>query len=369
MNHIENLSMKLKPVSPQELTKKSAELTEMQQVYWEFFRRNTTIADTVKSLLEEGRLVNFEQILELTKKLNAWGFIQNPAFNDYFAALKAHAQPAPKPGLFSMFKKEKPDQYLMRHPFFRSQPPAVTALFTQHAEVIDAPAGTALCSSGNLERDIFFLIEGEAAIYKPMPGAGRRLISFLGKDAVIGEVGFFMGELRTADVVVTKDAKLVVVRYNEAAFGRVINKEIAQNLQVRFRVVHALAKSPFMKNIPEDAMQSLIFAGKLREAQEFEVLCKEDEMGDRCFVVISGSVVVSKGTQNINVLEPGEAFGEIALFFTQGRRTATVMAQRHTTVLEIASQDFYRLLGENLLLACEFEKMALERAGKLLQSA
>ncbi|HRO67636.1 MAG TPA: cyclic nucleotide-binding domain-containing protein, partial [Pseudobdellovibrionaceae bacterium] len=99
------------------------------------------------------------------------------------------------------------------------------------------------------------------------------------------------------------------------------------------------------------------------------VICKEGDQGDSCFVIIQGSVTVSKGPKTIGVLGPGEAFGEIALFFTQGTRTATVMAQRNTSVLEIKAKDFYGMLSENLLLAAEFEKLALARSEKLQQSA
>lgn len=366
MIKIENQALNLK-----QLPVNYGPLSDNQKLYLGHLLQRQTICQMVETLLGQGRLVNFNQLYDLVKRLHEDGLVQNPAVSQYFEKIRKHENPSKTVGslLPSLFKKAKPEEYLQRHPFFRSQSPVVTALFCQHAEVIEAKPGTRLCQAFHMERDLYFMIEGEAAIYKPSETGGRRLLGFFGKDAVIGEVGFFMGELRTADVVTTKASKLVRIRYDEGAFGRTINKEIASRLQVRFRVVHALAKSPFLKNIPEEALDSLIFSGKVRQAQEFEILCKEGETGDRCFVVVSGSVVVSKGPKNIGVLGPGEAFGEIALFFTQGLRTATVMAQRETTLLEIQAKDFYHLLAENLLLAKEFEKLALERSGQLRQAA
>ncbi len=366
MIRIEIQPLSLKPIPPD-----FPSLGDGPMAYLELFRQGKTISQTVSVLLEQGRLVRFTQMFDLVQLLYKKNLIQNPMFKSFFDKLEAHAKPAPKAHLLSaLFKKEKPDEYLTRHPFFRSQPPVITSLFCKHAEVIEAKPGTFLCQKGHLERDLFFMIDGEAGIYRHAEnGQGRKLIGFFGKDAVIGEVGFFMGEIRTADVVVTKAAKIVAVRYDEDAFGRTMDKDLAKNMQMRLRVVHALAKSPFLKSIPEEAMSSLIFSGKLRDVKEFDVLCKEGEQGDSCFVVISGSVSVAKGPKTINVLGPGEAFGEIALFFTQGVRTATVMAQRETTVLEIKAKDFYGLLSENLLLAAEFEKLALARSEKLKQSA
>jgi CRP-like cAMP-binding protein len=366
MIRIETQPLSLKPVPTG-----FGPLSDGQKVYLQKMQEGLTIAKTVEFLLSQGRLVNFGDLFNLVKHLHDDKLIQNPAFAGYFSMLQEHEKPAPKgvaafiPGLF---KKDKAEEYITRHPFFRAQNPVVTALFAQHAEIIEAKVGTVLCQTGHLERDLFFMIEGEAAIYKPTDTQGRRLMGFLGKDAVIGEVGFFVGELRTADVIITKPAKLVAVRYEESAFGRIINKEIAKNLQSRFRVVHALAKSPFLKSIPEEAMDSLLYSGHIRTAKEFEVLCKEDDRGESCFVVVQGSVVITKGQKTVGVLGPGEAFGEIALFFTQGRRTATAMAQRETTLLEISAKDFYGLLSENILLACEFEKLALTRSQKLKQT-
>lgn len=346
-------------------------LSEGQRVYLNALKAGRTIAQTVETLLQDGRLVSFTQLFDLVEKLHDEKLIKNPAFKNYFD--KIHKLEKGQSELSTLvkgiFKKDDPEQYLRKHPFFRSQAPLVTALFCKHAEVIEVKAGTVLCNTGKLERDLFFMIEGEAAIYKNLPeDKGRRLLGVFGKDAVIGEVGFFVGELRTADVICTKPSKLVLIRYSDQAFGRIINKDIAKNLQVRFRVVHALTKSPFLKGLPEEAMDSLLFAGQVRNAKEFDTLVKENEKGHSCFIVVSGSVVVSRGTKTVGVLGPGDAFGEIALFFTQGKRTATVMAQRDTVLLEIHAKDFYRILAENILLGREFERLALERA-KRLQAA
>lgn len=365
MQKIETLPLQLKPVPAS-----FGPLSEPQKLYLSKLREGQTIAGLVEELLGHGRLVSFAQLYDLVQRLDEAKLVGQPVVGAYFEKIrhfeKQGADSKSKSGGFSFFKKEeKAETFLARHPFFRNQNPLILSLFCRFSEVIEAPAGTVLCRTGHLERELFFMIDGEAAIYKNIEGQGRRLIGFFGKDAIIGEVGFFMGEMRTADVVLTKPAKLVRVSYDEASFSAVINREVAKKLQVRFRVIHALARSSFLKALPEEALEPLIFCGKLRQAEEFQVICKEGEAGDACYIVVNGSVVVSKGPKNIGALGPGEAFGEIALFFTQGIRTATVMAQRETSILELKAQDFYRLLGENLLLAREFEKLALIRTDKL----
>jgi CRP-like cAMP-binding protein len=60
-------------------------------------------------------------------------------------------------------------------------------------------------------------------------------------------------------------------------------------------------------------------------------------------------------------MEQGDCFGEMALMVSAGKRTASVIAESDGYVLEIKRQQFYKMLAENLLLACEFEKIALLR--------
>jgi CRP-like cAMP-binding protein len=71
--------------------------------------------------------------------------------------------------------------------------------------------------------------------------------------------------------------------------------------------------------------------------------------------------VVSQKGKSIRVLSQGDCFGEMALIINQGKRTATVKAQTEVIAMEIPSEKFYKLLSENLWLACEFERIALER--------
>ena len=52
----------------------------------------------------------------------------------------------------------------------------------------------------------------------------------------------------------------------------------------------------------------------------------------------------------------------MALMISQGKRTASIHTETEGIVLEIHRNQFYKMLSENLLLACEFEKLAVERA-------
>ena len=103
-----------------------------------------------------------------------------------------------------------------------------------------------------------------------------------------------------------------------------------------------------------------VFAGL--ETHELEALCefvqertihageefiRQDDIGDRCFIVASGYAVVFQRDQDEEVLlstvGPGECLGELG-YFSDGRRSASVRANEDMEVLELYYTDLQRIL-------------------------
>lgn len=100
-------------------------------------------------------------------------------------------------------------------------------------------------------------------------------------------------------------------------------------------------------------------AGICRE-QRFnptEPIYREGEPGNRLFVIVSGSVRVSRhisgiGEEALAVLRPGETFGELSVF-DRSDRTTDAWANEATVVLGLARADVDRLLDADHGLACK----------------
>jgi len=103
-----------------------------------------------------------------------------------------------------------------------------------------------------------------------------------------------------------------------------------------------------------------VFAGL--ETHELEALCefvqersipageefiRQDDIGDRCFIVASGHAVVFQRDEDEEVLlstvGPGECLGEVG-YFSDGRRSASVRASEDMEVLELYYTDLQRIL-------------------------
>ena len=103
-----------------------------------------------------------------------------------------------------------------------------------------------------------------------------------------------------------------------------------------------------------------------------DVIFRTGDPGDALYIVERGRVEVfaepnsdagstGAGANRIAELEPGNAFGEMALLSGQ-TRTATVRAIEDTGLLEIAKRDFERLIASDRLMARAVEHLSHERA-------
>lgn len=95
-----------------------------------------------------------------------------------------------------------------------------------------------------------------------------------------------------------------------------------------------------------------------------EAVVRQGERGDCMFVVQKGQLEVRvagpDGETLLTVLEPGDVFGEMALF-TKEPRSATVRAQGPVRVLTIDKKGFMKRIQEDPSLAFSVLKQMSER--------
>ncbi|MBA3348687.1 MAG: cyclic nucleotide-binding domain-containing protein [Actinobacteria bacterium] len=75
-------------------------------------------------------------------------------------------------------------------------------------------------------------------------------------------------------------------------------------------------------------------------------LTREGDRGREFFVLLEGSAVVRRGGRKVNVLGPGDFFGEIALV-SRSPRTATVTTTLPSRLLVITDASFRTLLDHS----------------------
>jgi small-conductance mechanosensitive channel/CRP-like cAMP-binding protein len=109
--------------------------------------------------------------------------------------------------------------------------------------------------------------------------------------------------------------------------------------------------------VPEDEVRRLAGAVSRRKYTRGEVLFRQGEKGESCFIVAEGAlkgeiVYEEKGKRFKSEFQvgPGGIFGEMSLF-TGLPRTATGVIEEEAELLEITAENFAQLLGRNPQLA------------------
>lgn len=94
-----------------------------------------------------------------------------------------------------------------------------------------------------------------------------------------------------------------------------------------------LKNNPIFKGIPAKALESILQQAKTREYLLGEQIIEEGSVGEEFFVILSGSVEITKKDGSAPViLTVGNGFGEIALI-KRVKRTASVHARENVKLL------------------------------------
>ncbi len=111
-----------------------------------------------------------------------------------------------------------------------------------------------------------------------------------------------------------------------------------------------LAKMPIFARLTERELLRVMQAVEVRSYPDKGVVIKEGDKGDELFIVLTGKVRISRGTQTLVYLGPGEHVGEMALIRSVPR-SATVTAEGEAELIAIRRADFFEILRKEHELA------------------
>jgi CRP/FNR family transcriptional regulator, cyclic AMP receptor protein len=114
-------------------------------------------------------------------------------------------------------------------------------------------------------------------------------------------------------------------------------------------------------------------AGLCRIYASGQIICHQGDPGDHLYAVLEGLVKIvfisGRGDEMaLNVMGPGEIFGELALL-DGSPRSASVVALKHTSVFMLPRTRLLELMSNNPGLADEFLRLIGGRIRKLTEQA
>lgn len=119
------------------------------------------------------------------------------------------------------------------------------------------------------------------------------------------------------------------------------HEEVADVEATRSRYASQIAATPIFTTVGPEVHAALAASARERLFGRGEVVVTEGEPGASMFLVTDGALVITAGPdrREVAITEAGGYFGEMSLL-TGDPRSATVTAQRDSTVLEISADAF-----------------------------
>jgi CRP-like cAMP-binding protein len=106
-----------------------------------------------------------------------------------------------------------------------------------------------------------------------------------------------------------------------------------------------------LESLSESDRRAVLTRCRRQRYSRNEVVFREGEIGDSVHLLAKGTVAVRVSTPagevaTLDVLRPGEAFGEQALVGDDDRRSATIVALEPTETMRLTRDDFVKLLAD-----------------------
>jgi CRP/FNR family transcriptional regulator, cyclic AMP receptor protein len=126
-----------------------------------------------------------------------------------------------------------------------------------------------------------------------------------------------------------------------------------------------LRKHPFFADLTPEAFDQLCRYAKHSTLKRGATLFAKGDPGSSLYAVISGTVKMSISSPDgrsaiLNIIEPGEIFGEIALL-DNGARSADAIANSNCELFVIDRREFIPFVKEQPALAMKFIELLCER--------
>ncbi len=129
--------------------------------------------------------------------------------------------------------------------------------------------------------------------------------------------------------------------------------------------VMILKGSEFFRNFPGSDLAGIAAVAEVRHLEKDDVVFAQGEDGDAFYVVVSGSIVISRGATKLATLGSREGFGEMSILDSEPR-SATATAAEATTLLSLDRASFDRVIERNPVVARGVYRVLTERLRRTL---
>ncbi len=241
---------------------------------------------------------------------------------------------------------------LGRVPFLTNANEALLQSLASSLVAESVPAGQALFREGDVGDRLYLVAAGAVRITKE----GETLAE-LGVGGCFGEGALLSAEARAATATTTADSRLFIL--TRAGFDAVVAahpgvRDDLRGLLTARRAANLkrtlerglIARVPFLKDADSAVLDELSQGLVLERFSAGATLLREGDDGDRCYLIGSGAVRITKAGDVLAEVGAGACIGEGALL-TTSLRTATATAADDVVAYSLERAVFHRILEQH----------------------
>lgn len=206
-------------------------------------------------------------------------------------------------------------------------------------------AGTKVITEGE-NGDFLFVIEKGSLECRKSIGGEDKVVKVVNEGDVFGELALLYNTPRAANVV-AKD-ECVCWQLDRDTFNNIVKDA---SVKRREKYDAFLKSVTLLSSVDAYERSQISDALKPETFSKGDTIVKQDEPGDKFYIVEEGSLYAQKDGMKVMDYKAGDYFGELALLKNQPRAASVVVQSDTCKVLTMSRQAFTKMLGplQNIL--------------------
>jgi len=200
-------------------------------------------------------------------------------------------------------------------------------------------SGTTVITEGENGDFLFVIEKGSLECIKNINGANT-VVKLVNEGDVFGELALLYNCPRAANVVAKEDC--VCWQLDREVFTNLVKDA---SIKQREKYDAFLKSVTILSSLGDYERSQVSDALKAENFSKGETVVKQDEPGDKFYIIEEGDLYAEKNGTKVMDYKAGDYFGELALLKNQPRAASVLVASESCKVLSMSRQAFIKMLG------------------------